>query len=55
MTSTYGYQANRNAEQAAGRWGEDKVTETLGEGLSAIAFALLDVAQAIREHTEAQK
>ncbi|MCX4462400.1 hypothetical protein OOK58_59010 [Streptomyces sp. NBC_01728] len=51
--STYGYQADRNAEQAAARWGEDKQTEALGEGLAAIAYALLDLAAAVRENTEA--
>ncbi|MFF3451222.1 hypothetical protein ACFYXJ_29215 [Streptomyces sp. NPDC002667] len=53
--STYGYQADRNAELAAARWGEDKQVEALGEGLSAIAFALLEVASAIRDHTASQE
>lgn len=50
--STYGYQANRSAE-AAGRQGAEKQTDAIGEGLAAVAFALLEVALAIREHTEA--
>ncbi|MET7930508.1 hypothetical protein ABZT43_42790 [Streptomyces sp. NPDC005349] len=53
--SKYGARANSNAEQAAARWGEDKQTEAVGEGLAAIAYALLDVAQAIRENTEARQ
>ncbi|MET7843652.1 hypothetical protein ABZT45_34625 [Streptomyces sp. NPDC005356] len=51
--SMYGYEANRTAEQAAARW-DDKQTEAIGEGLAAIAYALLDVAHAIRENTEAR-
>lgn len=43
----YGHEANRTAEQAAARW-DDKQTEAIGEGLAAIAYALLDVAHAIR-------
>ncbi|MEU3491164.1 hypothetical protein [Streptomyces massasporeus] len=53
--STYGYQANRAAEQAAARWGEDKQVEAIGEGLAAIAYALLEVAQAIRDDTETRQ
>lgn len=50
-----GRQAERTAEQAAARWGEDKLTEAIGEGLGAIAYALLEVATAIRENTEARR
>ncbi|MFE7015778.1 hypothetical protein ACFVAQ_35685 [Streptomyces sp. NPDC057651] len=53
--SMYGCEANRTAEQAAARWGQDKQTGAIGEGLAAIAYALLDVAQAIRENTEARE
>lgn len=53
--SYHGSLANQNAEQASARWGEDKQTEALGEGLAAIAYALLDVANAIRENTEARE
>ncbi|MEU5927108.1 hypothetical protein ABZ817_26515 [Streptomyces antimycoticus] len=53
--SMYGYQANNTAEQAAARWGEEKQTEAIGEGLAAIAYALLDVAQAIRDHTASRR
>jgi hypothetical protein len=53
--STYGHQADRNAELAAERWGEDKQVEALGEGLAAIAYALLEVASAIRDHTASQE
>ncbi|MFF7130472.1 hypothetical protein [Streptomyces sp. NPDC008240] len=52
--STYGYQADRKAELAAGRQGEDKQTDAIGEGLAAIAYALLDIAATIRENTEAR-
>ncbi|MFE5690654.1 hypothetical protein [Streptomyces sp. NPDC056512] len=38
-----------------GAVGEDKQTEAIGEGLAAIAYALLDVAQAIRENTGARE
>ncbi|WP_405541313.1 hypothetical protein [Streptomyces phaeochromogenes] len=50
--STFGHQADRNAEQAAAR--EDK-TEAIGVGLAAIAYALLEVAQASRDHTASQE
>ncbi|MFE4256055.1 hypothetical protein ACFRU3_42800 [Streptomyces sp. NPDC056910] len=50
----YGARANSNAEQAAARWGEDKQAEAVGKDLAAIAYALLDVAHAIRQHTEAR-
>ncbi len=52
--SIYGRWAERNADRAAGRQGEEQ-TDAIGEGLSAVAYALLDVASAIREHTEAQQ
>jgi hypothetical protein len=53
--STYGQQADRCAELATGRWGEDKQAEASGEGLAAIAYALLEVASAIRDHTASQE
>jgi hypothetical protein len=53
--STYGYQADRNAQRASERQGEDKQTDAIGEGLAAIAYALLDVAAAIRENTESRQ
>jgi hypothetical protein len=43
----------RRADAAAVREGEEKQTDAIGEGLAAVAYALLDVAHAIREHTEA--
>ena len=41
--------AVRLAGEAANRAGEEKLTDAIGEGLAAVAFALLDVAAAIRE------
>jgi hypothetical protein len=41
------------ADAAAGREGKEKQTDAIGEGLAGVAYALLDVATAIREHTEA--
>ncbi|MFH8737999.1 hypothetical protein [Streptomyces sp. NPDC017964] len=53
--STYGYQADRNAQRASECQGDDKQTDAIGEGLAAVAYALLDVATAIRENTEARQ
>ncbi|MFB8273481.1 hypothetical protein ACFC96_43830 [Streptomyces sp. NPDC055955] len=55
QSSVYGDFAESRADRANERWGEDKQTEAIGEGLSAIAYALLDVAHAIRENTEARQ
>lgn len=41
--------AENYAGMAAGRRGEDELTDAIGEGLAAVAYALLDVARAIRE------
>ncbi|NEA83035.1 hypothetical protein G3I30_29240 [Actinospica acidiphila] len=46
--------AERNADSAASRQGEEQ-TDAIGEGLAAIAYALLEVASAIRENTEARR
>ncbi|WP_327643773.1 hypothetical protein [Micromonospora zamorensis] len=46
--------AERYAERASGRTSPDEQTDAIGEGLAAIAFALLEVAQAIREATAQQ-
>lgn len=54
IMSNYERWAERNADKAAGRQGEEQ-TDAIGEGLAAIAYALLDVAAAIRENTEARK
>lgn len=51
--SSYGTYAEGKADAAANRTGDDKLTDAIGEGLAAVAYALLDVAAAIREHTEA--
>jgi hypothetical protein len=53
--SAYGHRANRNAELASVRDGEGEQTEALGKGLAAIAYALLEVAQAIRDTAESQR
>ncbi len=47
--------AEQAADHAAGKRGEDEQTEAIGEGLSAVAHALLDVADAIRELAKAQR
>lgn len=52
-TSTYGTQADSLAEGAKSWRGEEEKTAAIGEGLAAIAYALLDVAAAIRDHTQA--
>ncbi|MCX4707151.1 hypothetical protein [Streptomyces sp. NBC_01373] len=53
--SVWGDYAESRADMAAGREGEDKQTDAIGEGLAAVAYALLDVAAAIREDTEARQ
>lgn len=53
--SIWGDYAERRADAAAGREGEEKQTDAIGEGLAAVAYGLLDVAAAIREHTEARQ
>ncbi|MFB8407556.1 hypothetical protein [Streptomyces sp. NPDC055912] len=53
--SVWGDYAESRADSAAGREGEDKQTDAIGEGLAAVAYALLDVAAAIREQTEARQ
>jgi prephenate dehydratase len=52
--SVWGDYAESKADAAAMREGEEKQTDAIGEGLAAVAYALLDVAHAIREHTEAR-
>ncbi|MGW4808752.1 hypothetical protein [Kitasatospora sp. NPDC004272] len=53
--SNYEDRAANYASKAAGRFGEDKQTDAIGEGLAAVAYALLDVASAIRELAAAQE
>ncbi|MFJ2566526.1 hypothetical protein ACIO02_26945 [Streptomyces sp. NPDC087568] len=53
--SVWGDYAESRADAAAGREGEEKQTDAIGEGLAAVAYALLDVAHAIREHTEVSR
>lgn len=50
--SHYAQYAESNAETAAERYGEDKQTDAIGEGLAAVAYALLEVAAAIRDGNE---
>lgn len=49
--SVQGDIASEYASKAGGRTGEEYRTDAVGEGLAAIAYALLDVAEAIREAT----
>lgn len=51
----YSEVAESRADRASERTGDDRQTDALGEGLSAIAYALLEVASAIRENTEARR
>ena len=53
--SMYGQIATERADQAGLRFGEEHRTEVLGEGLSAIAYAILELADAIRSYTDAQR
>jgi len=53
--SNFGRWAERNADQASSHQGEEKQTEAIGEGLAAVAYALLEIAEAIRENTEARQ
>ncbi|MFE3163837.1 hypothetical protein [Streptomyces sp. NPDC059224] len=53
--SVYGSYAESKADTAARRQGDEYRTDAIGEGLAAIAYALLDVAAAIRENTEARQ
>jgi hypothetical protein len=53
--SVYGSYAESKADMAASRTGDDDRTDAVGEGLAAIAYALLDVAAAIRENTEVRQ
>ncbi|MER7108801.1 hypothetical protein [Streptomyces sp. NPDC000229] len=53
--SVWGDYAESKADAAAGREGEEKQTDVIGEGLAAVAYALLDVAAAVRENTEARE
>jgi hypothetical protein len=41
--------AGVNANFAADQSGPDQLTEAVGQGLSAVAFALLDLADAVRQ------
>ncbi|MFE7358533.1 hypothetical protein ACFU8Q_36900 [Streptomyces sp. NPDC057543] len=53
--SIYGSRADGAAEGAKSWRAEEEQTPAIGEGLAAIAYALLDVAAAIRENTEARQ
>jgi hypothetical protein len=50
----FGHSANRTAEAASAHRSEEEQTEAIGKGLAAVAYALLDVAAAIREDTRAR-
>lgn len=49
---SFGDHAESRADRAADRTGPDELTGAIGEGLSAVAYALLEVAQAIRDHAQ---
>jgi hypothetical protein len=53
--SVYGSYAESKADAAAARTGDEDRTDAIGEGLAAVAYALLDVAAAIRENSEARQ
>lgn len=53
--SLFGHWAETRGDAAASYEGPDRITEATGEGLAAIACALLDVAAAIRDHAETLK
>lgn len=53
--SYLGATAEGKAEGAATWRDEEGLTPAIGEGLSAIAYALLEVADAIREQTAARQ
>nr|MDT0658977.1 hypothetical protein [Micromonospora sp. DSM 115978] len=48
----YEQMAESMAAQAGNRTGDEKQTDAIGEGLAAVAYALLEVARAIREAGE---
>ncbi|WRZ96431.1 hypothetical protein OHB54_46645 (plasmid) [Streptomyces sp. NBC_01007] len=54
MQGTHGDVAESRADRATDRTGPDSLTDAVGEGLAAVAYALLEVAAAIRENTEAR-
>ena len=54
-TSTYGLQADSLAEGAKTWRDPEEQTAAIGEGLAAIAYALLEVAAAIRDRTASQE
>ncbi|MET8102964.1 hypothetical protein ABZV29_42195 [Streptomyces sp. NPDC005236] len=51
---TYRQIAESGTNLATDRTGPDSLTDAVGEGLAAVAYALLEVAAAIRENTEAR-
>nr|AFH75158.1 hypothetical protein pCQ4.33 [Streptomyces sp. W75] len=53
--SYWGVVAEGKADAAAMHSEPERQTDAMGEGLAAVAYALLDVAAAIRESTEARQ
>ncbi|WP_412741134.1 hypothetical protein [Krasilnikovia sp. MM14-A1259] len=47
--------ASANADRAAQRHGQEELTESVGEGLAAVAYAVLDLAAAVRELANAHR
>jgi hypothetical protein len=52
VTSWVEERAKTLADRAADRTGDEYQTDVIGEGLAAVAYALLEVAAAIRESNE---
>jgi hypothetical protein len=55
MSTLYETMSSEKADQASRNTGGIQQTDAIGEGLAAVAYALLDVAQAIRELAQAQE
>ncbi|SBT94007.1 hypothetical protein GA0115233_107641 [Streptomyces sp. DI166] len=58
MSSNYADYAESRADRADDvtvRGGEDALARAIGTGLSAVAYALLEVADAIRENTASRR
>lgn len=44
--------AEQNADLASGRQGEAQLTDAIGEGLAAVAYAILELASAVRSASD---
>ncbi|MGO4635018.1 hypothetical protein AB4225_29435 [Streptomyces sp. 2RAF24] len=52
---SYEWEAKQAAERATNKYGAENQVEAIGEGLGAVAYALLEIASAIRENTEVRR